>query len=244
MEYQCKPLKDRASKAVIAALAAIIALTSAFLTVYDIYGWAFITTEQVKNYKAEIYARRSADAEKGAVVFYGDSLTEMYDLQEYYDFTAHNRGISGDRTDHMLERLGSNLIALQPSAVVFLGGCNDLRHGSDPEQVISNIDAILTQIRNALPDCRIIVESLYPINTRSSGIFAHTPGQCTVDKLLTTNAMLQALCSAHGVVYADIFSLLAGEDGNILPQYVLPDGLHITDEAYRVVTDALLPLLA
>ena len=143
-------LKDGGLKAVISVLAVVILLITAFGAVYGVYGWAFITTQPVKEYKAEMYAKASKDAPKGGVVFLGDSLTEMYDLSEHYpDLRVYNRGISGDTTDHMLERLESNVIALSPDVVVFLGGCNDIRHGVPISDVIENISQILGALKTA-----------------------------------------------------------------------------------------------
>ena len=61
----------------VTVLALLIILCSVFSFFYDIYGWAFITTDWVKDIKAKRYAKISVDAPKGSVVFFGDSLTEM-----------------------------------------------------------------------------------------------------------------------------------------------------------------------
>ena len=240
-----RALKDGGLKAVISVLAVVILLITAFGAVYGVYGWAFITTQPVKEYKAEMYAKASKDAPKGGVVFLGDSLTEMYDLSEHYpDLKVYNRGISGDTTDHMLERLESNVIALSPDVVVFLGGCNDIRHGVPVSEVIENISKILGALKTKLPDMPVIVQSLYPINTESSGIFKNTPGQATVEKLREANVLLEALCADSGVTFVDMYSMFADESGNIRSEYVLPDGLHLRPFAYHKVTARLKPIIA
>ena len=148
----------------VTVLALLIILCSVFSFFYDIYGWAFITTDWVKDIKAKRYAKISVDAPKGSVVFFGDSLTEMYDLQEYYDFPTLNRGISGDVTSHMLERLEDNVLVTEPSVLVLLGGANDLGHGGTPQSLSANLRQIITAVQAELPDCKIIVQSLYPVN--------------------------------------------------------------------------------
>ena len=239
-----RALKDGGLKAVISVLAVVILLITAFGAVYGVYGWAFITTQPVKEYKAEMYAKVSKDAPKGGVVFLGDSLTEMYDLSEHYpDLKVYNRGISGDTTDHMLERLESNVIALSPDVVVFLGGCNDIRHGVPISDVIENISQILGALKIRLPDTPVIVQSLYPINTNSSGIFKNTPGQATAEKLQDANEQIAALCEQNGVTFVDMFSVFADDSGNIKLEYVLPDGLHLKPASYNLVTAKLTPLI-
>lgn len=240
-----RKLNDRGVKALISVAVILILAISAFGVVYGVYGWAFITTRPVKEYKAQVYARLSEDAEGGGVVFLGDSLTEMYDLAEHYpEFDVYNRGISGDTTDHMLERLESNVIALNPDVVVFLGGCNDIRHGVEVSTVIENISNIIGTLKTRLPDTPVIVQSLYPINTESSGIFKNTPGQATVEKLREANVLLEALCADSGVTFVDMYSIFADESGNIRSEYVLPDGLHLRPFAYYKVTARLKPIIA
>ena len=244
MENNKRALHERKLKALLGTTAALLLLVCVFLAVYGVYGWAFITTQQVKNYKADLYARASENAEGGGVAFLGDSLTEMYDLEKHYpDLKVYNRGISGDTTDHMLDRLESNVLALHPDVIVFLGGCNDIRHGTPVEEVTENIASIIARIKSALPGTPVIVQSLYPLNTNAHGIFKNTPGQCTVDKLQSANEQIKALCAEYDVVFADIYPLLAAEDGNIRLEYVLPDNLHLRPGTYDIVTNALTPLI-
>ena len=53
MKKNIKQLNDTKVRALIGSTAALILLISVFLLVYGIYGWAFITTEPIKNYKAD-----------------------------------------------------------------------------------------------------------------------------------------------------------------------------------------------
>ena len=244
MKKNIKQLNDTKVRALIGSTAALILLISVFLLVYGIYGWAFITTEPIKNYKADLYDKASENAEGGGVVFFGDSLTEMYDLDEHYpDLKVFNRGISGDTTDHMLKRLKGNVIALKPDVVIFLGGCNDLRHGAQEDVVLENISNIIATLKSELDGVKVIVQSLYPINTRNDGIFKNIPGECTVEKLENVNAGIAALCEEYGVTFVNMYPLLASSAGDIRPELVLPDGLHLRPNGYDLVTETLRPFL-
>ena len=239
-----KKLNDKGLKALISVAVILILAATAFGVVYGVYGWAFITTQPIKDYKAEWYANASKDAKGGGVVFLGDSLTEMYDLPAHYsEFDVYNRGISGDTTDHMLERLDSNVIALRPDAVVFLGGCNDIRHGTAVSEVIENISEIIGRLKTALPENPVIVQSLYPLNTDVGGVFKNSPGEATVEKLQDANGQIEALCEAMGVTFVDMYSMLADDTGKIKKEYVLPDGLHIRPATYDLVTARLKPII-
>lgn len=78
---------------------------------------------------------------------------------------VYNRGISGDTADRLLERLDDNLINIKPSVVVLLIGINDISHKYvDMDYILTNTRAIIDKIAKALPQTKIIVQNVYPIN--------------------------------------------------------------------------------
>ncbi len=93
------------------AIVVIIVVSSYFV----IYGANGVTMLKDKEKKAASYANANADVEHGKVIFLGDSITEMCNLDKYYPtLGAVNRGISGDSTQGMLDRLESNVISISP----------------------------------------------------------------------------------------------------------------------------------
>jgi hypothetical protein len=67
---------------------------------------------------------------KPRVVFLGDSITDFWRLNEYFqnrDFV--NRGISGQTTGQMLGRMKADVLDLKPAAVLVLAGTNDIARG-------------------------------------------------------------------------------------------------------------------
>ncbi len=70
------------------------------------------------------------DAARPRVVFFGDSITDFWRLNEYFpDRDFVNRGIAGQITGEMLGRMKSDVIDLHPAAVLILAGTNDLARG-------------------------------------------------------------------------------------------------------------------
>lgn len=222
----------------VTVLALLIILCSVFSFFYDIYGWAFITTDWVKDIKAKRYAKISVDAPKGSVVFFGDSLTEMYDLQEYYDFPTLNRGISGDVTSHMLDRLEDNVLVTEPSVLVLLGGANDLGHGGTPQSLSANLRQIITAVQAELPDCKIIVQSLYPVNPNVLGLSKRIVGTRTKEDILASNILIEDMCAELNVTYADVHSHITGSDGYMYKELSV-EGLHLNKRGYEKVTGIL-----
>ena len=66
---------------------------------------------------------KQRDAQQGAVVFLGDSITQGFgdDFRKAFPgLKLANRGISGDTTRGMLVRLKDDVLVLKPKAVVIL----------------------------------------------------------------------------------------------------------------------------
>lgn len=222
-----------------AVTAVIILALSIFLAFYAAYGNILFTILGNKSTKAERYDEMNLSAQKGQTVFFGDSLTEFYDTTSAFpSFTNYNRGISGDTTDGMLERLDGNVLAIEPSRIVFLGGANDLNHGLTPDEIVANIREILTRIRTALPDCEVFVQSLYPVNPYTQPTYLNSVADRKNSDILKINEALIPLCEELGCTYVNVHDSLTDEDGN-LNEKLTKDGLHVTEDGYAIVTEIL-----
>ena len=69
------------------------------------------------------------DLGPGYVTFAAKLLNEAFPTE---NFTFFNRGISGNRTCHLVERLQEDFLDLQPDLVTILVGVNDSWHRFDP----------------------------------------------------------------------------------------------------------------
>ena len=89
-------------------------------------------------------------AQQGQTVLFGDSITEIFNSYElFYAFSqttgqaVYNRGISGDTSDRLLERLECNALNINPKNLVILIGTNDIGIGVPTEYTLKNIKEIL-----------------------------------------------------------------------------------------------------
>ena len=89
-------------------------------------------------------------AQQGQTVLFGDSITEIFNSYElFYAFSqttgqaVYNRGISGDTSDRLLERLECNALNINPKNLVILFGTNDIGIGVPTEYTLKNIKEIL-----------------------------------------------------------------------------------------------------
>ncbi len=228
------------------ALYVSIALTVliVFFSFYYAYGRYTTTLIADKQEKALAYASSNKLEEDGGIVFYGDSITEMCETSRYYpEFKIINRGISGDTTNGMLQRLDSNLLNIKPSTVLFLGGINDIDKHISKNEIVDNIDKIVTAIKGVNPDCRIIVQSIYPVNENIRPRYLNKVHNRNNQAVREVNVELEKICQNRGCVYVDVYSLLADEEGNLNKLYTR-DGLHLIKKGYFAVAEIIKPYLA
>ena len=159
----------------------------------------------------------------GRAVFFGDSITEYCDLEEYYPgLNAVNLGVAGDTTEDMLDRVGA-VYDREPDIVVILGGVNDLLLDIPEDTVISHLRAIIQGIREHLPDTKILLQSVYPVAEGDELVFSR--------RIMAFNERLKSMAQELSCTYADVFSALCTEDGRLADGYSY-DGLHPSEEGY------------
>ena len=197
------------------------------------YGWF---TSLWKNRRAE-FAKR-AEAEKNAVVFLGDSITQGWgdDFRgDFKDLTVANRGISGDTTRGMLLRLEEDVLSLEPSAVVMLMGTNDLEEGAEPASIAGNVALIVKALEAGDPEMPIVLCLVFP----SSASKKRSSEQ--IKKL--NQLMASQFKGNRQVTIVDTWTLFADEQGDA-KKSEFPDLLHPNRAGYEKWLAAIWPVLA
>jgi lysophospholipase L1-like esterase len=181
---------------------------------------------------------KNFDANKGALVFLGDSITQGWGE----DFTKRfpgvhiaNRGIGGDTTLGILLRLERDVLALNPSGIVLLIGTNDLSDGARADIITGNVKILLERIKGRFPAIPIVLCEVFP----SSPKMQRDP--VFIKEL---NSSLRALVKGDPQIRVlDTWTLFAGPDENAKLEE-MPDLLHLNDAGYAKWTAALRPVLA
>lgn len=173
-------------------------------------------------------------------VFLGDSITNDYDLEEYYeDSFVVNSGISGNTTKDILSDMNNRVYRYNPSKVFLLIGTNDIENGISSEEIVSNIENIIDGIKENRPYCEIYLESIYPVaNSSCSDDKCKSVGNRRNDVISSINKELKDLAEEKNITYINIYSLLEDDDGYLKSEYTT-DGLHITSAGYKVITEEL-----
>ena len=175
-------------------------------------------------------------------LFLGDSITDFYPLEEYYDnLPVVNSGISGNKTTDILNDMKTRVYQYNPTKVFLLIGTNDLN--STDEDIVDvtfdNIKEIISEIKENRSDATIYVESVYPVN---SVIENNVVTNRTNKKVKELNKKLSNYCDKESCEYINLYDDLIDEEGNLKTEYT-EDGLHLNSLGYVVITRELLPYL-
>lgn len=174
-------------------------------------------------------------------LFLGDSITEWYDLDKYYsNLPVVNSGISGYTTSSILENLDKMVYKYNPSKVFILIGINDLELKVSNDVVVDNIKKIIKNIKNNRRYSKIYIESIYPINNSDNEVISYDVinGNRKNADILEINEKLVKLADEEDITYIDVYSELIDDDGLLKLEYTI-DGLHLSDDGYKKVTEVL-----
>ncbi len=171
------------------------------------------------------------------IVFYGDSITEGYNVKEFYDeFRVVNSGISGNTTEDLINRIDRDLYNYNPSTVIIQIGTNDIRASIKDEDIIKNLKSIIKGIRKNRKNASILIESIYPINREMDEEYWKDVNPDYNNKHITKlNKEIKELCKKEHIKYIDIYSKLLDDNKNLKEVYS-KEGLHLTDLGYYKVT--------
>ena len=198
--------------------------------------------ETYYNEHVSSYRVQNSNLSKGQIVFLGDSITDLYHLDDYYadlDKACYHRGIGGDTTSGVIKRLQVSLYDIEPSEIVLMIGINDLNGGKTNEEVIKNYKFILDDIKTHLPSAKVFTMSILPMDDRMEG-YVHVSTQN--EKVMEVNTSIQQLAIEHSYTYLDLFTLMKDENNKLISSYS-DDGLHPNAWGYQVWTNLLKPLL-
>lgn len=194
--------------------------------------------------KCQSYSVQNVNLAKGQIVFIGDSITDLYILDDHYadlPLACYNRGIGGDTTSGVLDRLQVSLYDLAPSAVVLMIGTNDINGYLEEKDILERYAQIIDGIRANLPDAQLYCMSIIPQNEQIEE-YSHIRIADTTPYIMRVNAEICRLAEEKGAVYLDLFSLIADEENHLIREYS-DDGLHLNPAGLSVWTKLIKPYL-
>lgn len=174
-------------------------------------------------------------AGENRVVLFGDSITDIWQLPDYFPGKPYvNRGIGGQTTSQMLVRFRQDVIDLHPKVVVILAGTNDIAGNTGPtrnEDIEANYASMADLAR--AHGIRVVFSSVMPVHNytdRSKELFA----QRSPARILALNEWLKKYCAENQIVYLDYFSAVVDDKG-LLKKELADDGLHPNAAGYKIM---------
>lgn len=190
---------------------------------------------ELARYRAANAALKAAAPGENRIVFFGDSITDMWKLEDYFPGKPYlNRGIGGQTTPQMLVRYRQDVIDLHPRVVVILAGTNDIA-GNTGRMRLEDIEANFASLAELarVNHISVVFSSVLPVHNytpKSQELFA----QRSPEKILALNRWLKDYCAANGLVYLDYFAAMVDDKG-LLKHELAEDGLHPNAAGYKIM---------
>jgi len=189
---------------------------------------------QLARYREADAALAAPAAGENRVVFFGDSITDIWKIEDYFPGKPYiNRGIGGQTTPQMLVRFRQDVINLQPKVVIILAGTNDIAGNTGPmrnEDIEANL-ASMAELARA-HDIHVVLCSIMPVHNyteKAKDFFAQRPQS----RILALNEWIKDYSAKNNLVYVDYFSALVDDKG-MMKKDLADDGLHPNAAGYKI----------
>jgi len=187
---------------------------------------------------AEVVQYRKLRSSVGKInnIFYGDSITAGWPLQEFFpNHSILNRGIGGDNVYGLYYRLEDDIFAYSPKRVFMMIGINCIQEPE--ERITAHILALAGMMRER--GIEVGVCSILPL--RSPDTWDRFQYQ---DKIVLINeALKEAAEAGEGLLYLDYHSVVRDDSGQLAAECAQEDGTHVTFEAYCRMAEIVRPHL-
>ena len=182
--------------------------------------------------------------EPNRVVFMGNSITQGWSHFNASFFSENpfvNRGIGGQTSPQMLVRFRSDVVNLNPMAVVIMAGTNDIAGNTGLISIENTAENIFSMAEIAMSN-NITV---YICSTLPAIDFLWSPGLEPASKIIKLNTILKSYCEENGLTYVDYYAAMVDADGGLkVPEYTAANDLvHPNMEGYKVMEKIILASL-
>ncbi|RLJ74916.1 GDSL-type esterase/lipase family protein [Pedobacter alluvionis] len=183
--------------------------------------------EQVAKFKADLKSKKD-------IIFLGNSITAGTDWAKLLDLPqAKNRGISGDITFGVLERL-QDVIDGKPAKVFILIGINDISRNIPDSVILRNYKTMIARIRKGSKKTKIYFNTLLPVNAAFEKFKNHYGKD---EHILWLNDEIRKF-TAKNLTVIDLYPSFTDKDKHLKAE-LTKDGLHLIPAGYQVWADFL-----
>lgn len=188
------------------------------------------STHRPGNFALKVDLFRSYPNAAKDIIFLGNSITAGVDWVELLgNPVVRNRGISGDITFGVLERL-HEVTEGAPAKVFILIGINDISRNIPDSVIVDNYRRLIQRIKRESPKTKIYFQTLMPVNNTFTQFKNHYNKD---EHILFVNESLKALAAAEKITLIDLYPHFLDSEKKLDKKYTI-DGLHLNAEGYKV----------
>ncbi len=188
------------------------------------------------NYALKVGQFRSYPNAKTDIVFLGNSITAGIEWSELLGLPqARNRGISGDISFGLLERL-DEVTEGKPAKVFILIGINDISRNIPDSVILRNYRTIIQRIKKESPATKICFQTLLPVNNTFTQFKNHYNKDAHIQYI---NESLKKMAAEEKILLLDLHPHFLDQDKRLDSKYTI-DGLHLNAAGYQVWKGLLL----
>jgi lysophospholipase L1-like esterase len=147
---------------------------------------------------------------------------------------VRNRGISGDITFGVLERL-HQVTEGQPKKIFILIGINDVSRNIPDSIIANNYRRIVQQIQANSPRTKIYFQTLMPVNNEFTQFKNHYNKD---EHILWLNDQIKKIGNEYHIEVIDLYPHFLNSQNKLDKKFTL-DGLHPNAEGYKVWASVL-----
>jgi lysophospholipase L1-like esterase len=161
------------------------------------------------------------------ILFVGSSSIRMWPTRESFPrLPVLNRGFGGAHISDVNHYFDRVVAPYSPQAIVFYCGDNDISAGKTPERVLADYRRFVDLVRARFPNTVILYIPIKPSTNR----WKHWP------RMRTANALIAEFVATDDrqTVVDIVTPMLNGQAGPPAADLFLADGLHLSDQGYRI----------
>lgn len=158
------------------------------------------------------------------IIFLGASIIQNCEWAELFsNANIKNRGISGDTTADVIERLGE-VIKNRPEKLFIMIGLNDIFQNIAMTDIQRNYRQIVRYIKEHSADTRVHIFTLLPVGKESGRL-------ATNSKISELNRHLKEICEKEACILIDLHGFFKNDKG-LLREELTHDGVHLNGAGY------------
>ena len=194
------------------------------------------SAQDAERWEKDIAAFEAADRKNpppgNGVLFIGSSSIRNWKslAADFPGLKVLNRGFGGSKIQDSIHFFDRIVKPYEPSVIVFYAGDNDINGGHTPKQVYENFKIFAGLVETHLPATRLVFIAIKPSLKRWN----------LASEMRKANTKIRHYAWFHRRVnYADIWKQMLGNDGKPRHELFVKDGLHLTEEGYRIWTQVV-----